>query len=251
MNAEPVNYVTLTEEKATRINKSETDKIKTRFKKVVFGLSVFEATVTLAIISLASVLVVTQGCQNSKPSDKAESSRGFYYHDYHYDETCSNETLAQGIWCSIFALATAALGIFIGLVNVKNIVIYAHMVLNTLGAFFMFVLTIMELRFHMHYRRGAFQNIQISIIILSSVNFVLLVLSISFLCCLQNCCQCCMNNSQSPITIEYLSEQQKIELGKTVPLFQIKDDQDPPKYNLSKEKNEKKYDIKDETPINS
>ena len=27
------------------------------------------------------------------------------------------------------------------------------MVLNTLGAFFMFVLTIMELRFHMHYRR--------------------------------------------------------------------------------------------------
>merc|ERR1719376_1356679 len=80
MNAEPVNYVTLTEEKATRINKSETDKIKTRFKKVVFGLSVFEATVTLAIISLASVLVVTQGCQNSKPSDKAESSRGFYYH---------------------------------------------------------------------------------------------------------------------------------------------------------------------------
>ena len=40
MNAEPVNYVTLTEEKATRINKSETDKIKTRFKKVVFGLSV-------------------------------------------------------------------------------------------------------------------------------------------------------------------------------------------------------------------
>ena len=40
MNAEPVNYVTLTEEKATKINKSETDKIKTRFKKVVFGLSV-------------------------------------------------------------------------------------------------------------------------------------------------------------------------------------------------------------------
>ena len=27
-------------------------------------------------------------------------------------------------------------------------------------------------------------------------------------------------------------------LGKTVPIFQIKDDQDPPKYNLSNEKNE-------------
>jgi len=237
MNVEPVNYVTLTEEKATKTNQSETDKIKTRFKKVVFGLSVFEAVVTLAIISLASVLVVTQGCQNSKQPDKADSSRGpYYYHDYHYDETCSNETLAQGIWCSIFALATAVLGIFIGLINVKNTVIYGHMVLNTLGAFFMFVLTVMELKFHMSYRRGAFQNVQISIIILSSVNFILLVLSISFVCCLQNCCQCCMNQSHSPIKIEYLSEHQKN--GKTVPIFQIKDDQDPPKYNLSNEKNE-------------
>ena len=54
---------------------------------------------------MASVLVMTQGCQNSKTSvDRTTGSNRspYYYNDYHYDETCSNETLAQGVWCSIF-----------------------------------------------------------------------------------------------------------------------------------------------------
>merc|ERR1712183_531059 len=131
-----------------------------------------------------------------------------------YDfRTCDGAiTNGKGIWCSVFPFIAGIFGIVAGK-NAKNQAkISLVMGFSIVGAIFSCLLVIIQpilLAYNLIFNHVGFLVVQIIISIVAFVNFILLIITASYSCCLSNSCCKNGNSVQAPqvVYVPYPNQQ--------------------------------------------
>jgi len=114
-------------------------------------------------------------------------------------------SIGQGIWCSVFPLIAGIFGIVAGKSAKSQAKISLVMGFSIVGAIFSSLLVILQpvfLTINLFLGVPAIFALQIVITVVAFVNFVLLIVTASFSCCLSN--SCCGNTSTAAPQIVYI-----------------------------------------------
>jgi len=117
----------------------------------------------------------------------ANVSSGCHYHDY-YDYYCWLNSFYAGLYCPIFSIVAAAFAIKIGNSNATAKTTRLHIGFGVVGSIFMALLVFFESldSINSYYSYNSFHILSIVTAVIAGVNFIILVISSSYCCCLSN-----------------------------------------------------------------
>jgi len=169
------------------------------FKKTVKGLGITTIVLSVIVFFMSITEVAIKNCRTERVYDYSR-------HDYydHYDTTIHCDYYGSwgvGIWCSVLPFLAGVFGVIAGSKSSSQKKNGLLMGFSVAGAVMSFILIFLQsiltvFNRYRYYDTPAKYGLQIAIIATTGINFILLITSSAYSCCL---CKSCCGQSRRPV----------------------------------------------------
>jgi len=191
---QPAQVVIPSTEVQNHSNQNNANKTK-NLKKVVRGLGITTTVLSILVFIISIAEVSIKEC---------------YYGSYYYE--CYNYTLGVGIWCSVFPFIAGIFGIVAGSNSSsqkKNGLLMGFSIAGACMSFLLIVLqTLLTIAQGYRYYSESKFGLQVTIMVVTGINMILLIISSAYSCCLcKSCCRKSVKPVERQIVFAYQNQQ--------------------------------------------